>query len=297
MAPVANDRRSRLGIKAAVLRGCLQANKYSRPIEHNCLMDRFALGHAAWPILVARARTGKTMYYIELAEELGYTSARVSRAALWSIQDFCTEKSLPSLTGIVVNKKTGVPGAGFRLGHRTLGDAQQRAFAFDWSSVARPFPEESRSRLGRQRSLGDSAADTSFEVSDADAIVNGRGPYQDRFRKRLTKIYGGRCALCDTRHENLLVASHIVPWAEDAKNRLNPQNGILLCRTHDAALESGLIHISPEGLTHVAVTNAGKLGKDLYDHLRRTLPRLRSVPRRFAPSDAFLQWRFAHAKA
>jgi hypothetical protein len=45
------------------------------------------------------------------------------------------------------------------------------------------------------------------------------------------------------------------------------------------------------------VTNASKLGKDLYDHLRRTLPRLRPVPRRIAPSDAFLQWRFARANA
>jgi hypothetical protein len=49
------------------------------------------------------------MYYIELAEELGYTSARVSRAALWSIQDFCTEKNLPSLTGIVVTRRQASP--------------------------------------------------------------------------------------------------------------------------------------------------------------------------------------------
>jgi predicted restriction endonuclease len=51
----------------------------------------------------------------------------------------------------------------------------------------------------------------------------------------------------------LLVASHIVPWAEDESNRLNPKNGLCLNALHDRAFDRHLmwvdgdlsIHFSP----------------------------------------------------
>jgi hypothetical protein len=75
-------------------------------------MDKFTLAHEAWPILVAHAGRGERLFYKDLALELGYKAPRVSRAALWPIQDLCDEKGLPRLTSIVVYKTTGVPGAG-----------------------------------------------------------------------------------------------------------------------------------------------------------------------------------------
>jgi putative restriction endonuclease len=39
----------------------------------------------------------------------------------------------------------------------------------------------------------------------------------------------------------VLRASHIIAWAEDAKNRMNPANGLCLSATYDAAFDRHLI--------------------------------------------------------
>jgi putative restriction endonuclease len=44
----------------------------------------------------------------------------------------------------------------------------------------------------------------------------------------------------------LLIASHIVPWSVDIKNRLNPENGLCLNSIHDKAFDEGLITITSE---------------------------------------------------
>ena len=44
----------------------------------------------------------------------------------------------------------------------------------------------------------------------------------------------------------LLVASHIVPWAQDKANRLNPANGLSLSAIHDRAFDQGLITLSDD---------------------------------------------------
>jgi putative restriction endonuclease len=39
----------------------------------------------------------------------------------------------------------------------------------------------------------------------------------------------------------LLFASHIIPWAANEKERLNPENGICLSALYDKAFDKGLI--------------------------------------------------------
>lgn len=53
---------------------------------------------------------------------------------------------------------------------------------------------------------------------------------QDYFRRMILTNYGGRCALTGMDIPQLLLASHIIPWAEKAhkQDRLNPCNGICL---------------------------------------------------------------------
>jgi len=42
----------------------------------------------------------------------------------------------------------------------------------------------------------------------------------------------------------LLIASHIVPWRHDEKNRLNPSNGLSLSMLHDKAFDIEIIAIN-----------------------------------------------------
>lgn len=62
---------------------------------------------------------------------------------------------------------------------------------------------------------------------------------QDRIRELVLENYGLRCAVCDVSDPSLLVASHVVGWAEAPKHRGDLKNIICLCRAHDALFETG----------------------------------------------------------
>lgn len=64
---------------------------------------------------------------------------------------------------------------------------------------------------------------------------------QNFFRKLILSSYNYKCAITGINVINLLVASHIIPWSKDKKNRVNPRNGICLNNLHDKAFDIGLI--------------------------------------------------------
>ena len=68
---------------------------------------------------------------------------------------------------------------------------------------------------------------------------------QDFFREMVLSNYGGCCAVTGINVRELLIASHIVRWADHAEHRLDVRNGICLSRLHDAAFDAGLIGFGP----------------------------------------------------
>ena len=62
---------------------------------------------------------------------------------------------------------------------------------------------------------------------------------QARIHQLTVANYAGRCAVCDVTEAGLLVASHIVGWAEAPEHRGDLSNVICLCRIHDALFEVG----------------------------------------------------------
>ena len=81
------------------------------------------------------------------------------------------------------------------------------------------------------------AADAHYlfkEGQTREAIVEVRRN-QYVFRKAILSSYDSTCCVSGLKDERLLIASHIVPWAEDKKNRLNPENGLCLSALHDRA--------------------------------------------------------------
>ena len=71
--------------------------------------------------------------------------------------------------------------------------------------------------------------------------ISKRRRGQDYFREIVLNNYENRCAVTGLPVRSLLIASHILPWAENEKERLNVRNGICLNRLHDAAFDQGLI--------------------------------------------------------
>jgi len=64
---------------------------------------------------------------------------------------------------------------------------------------------------------------------------------QSYFRKMVLANYGNKCCVTGLNIPQTLRASHIVAWAEDKKNRMNPENGLCLSATYDAAFDKHLI--------------------------------------------------------
>lgn len=78
------------------------------------------------------------------------------------------------------------------------------------------------------------------------AIVKTR-VNQSVFRDSLLKKYK-TCCLCKVENPSLLIASHIKPWAvSEPGEKLDPQNGFLLCPNHDALFDGGYITFENDG--------------------------------------------------
>jgi len=69
---------------------------------------------------------------------------------------------------------------------------------------------------------------------------------QSLFRTMMLATYNSKCCITQIENSELLIASHIMPWGKDEKNRLNPMNGLLLNALHDKAFENGLITIAED---------------------------------------------------
>jgi predicted restriction endonuclease len=86
----------------------------------------------------------------------------------------------------------------------------------------------------------------------------------------------------------LLVASHIVPWSKDKKNRLNPSNGLCLSAIHDRAFDKGFISITDDW----KVVVCKELQKRDDPFVKQVLLPLNGkkieLPERFQPDHAFL---------
>lgn len=61
------------------------------------------------------------------------------------------------------------------------------------------------------------------------------------FRQTVLESYNNRCAISGLAIPELLVASHIIPWAKDESRRADPTNGIALNALYDKAFDRHLI--------------------------------------------------------
>ena len=80
--------------------------------------------------------------------------------------------------------------------------------------------------------------------TDVEKIVKTRVS-QGSFR-RLLLLERHHCNLCDISTTSVLRASHIKEWAESSKEeRIDANNGLLLCANHDALFDRHLISFEP----------------------------------------------------
>lgn len=102
------------------------------------------------------------------------------------------------------------------------------------------------------------------------ALVGTARVGQQQFARRVLTRADFHCVFCglSTRAHNLpssrmLVASHIKPWSESSgRERLDPENGLAACPTHDAAFENHLIATDGAGRILLSTALARAVERD-----------------------------------
>jgi len=152
--------------------------------------------------------------------------------------------------------------------------ACQHGVAADSALIAEDAPEEAAFEAGQTRS----------------ALVQVR-VNQARFRQSVLTSYNATCCISGLQHHQLVIASHIIPWSEDTRNRLNPHNGLCLSALHDRAYDQGLITVMPDFTVRVSASLARISGNAfLAESLQRFDRQPIQLPQRFRPSPEFLAW-------
>ena len=83
--------------------------------------------------------------------------------------------------------------------------------------------------------------DTQISVTERDSLIKSRIG-QGSFRTTLLEKYKGACVVTGITLKNLLIASHIKPWAVCSNaERLSSENGLLLSANYDRLFDCGLI--------------------------------------------------------
>lgn len=76
---------------------------------------------------------------------------------------------------------------------------------------------------------------------------------QSAYRKELIAKYNGQCIVTGIDHKTLLIASHIKPWSVSSDNeRIDTENGFLLCANMDKLFDNGLITFNNTGKMEIS---------------------------------------------
>lgn len=125
---------------------------------------------------------------------------------------------------------------------------------------------------------------------EREAIIKQR-VNQSFFRSTILSSYNMKCCITGLSVPDFLVASHIVPWAKDEKNRLNPHNGVCLNAIHDKAFDKGFITITTDYKIKVS-NQLENLKKEnaVHDLFLKYHNQAIHLPDKFLPSKDFLHY-------
>ena len=164
------------------------------------------------------------------------------------------------------------------------------AFSADGEALA--FESERLLAQRTARSLDDGVDTSDLDVVEGrerEAIVQTR-VNQNFFRRMVLARYEGACCVTGLRVPELLVASHIVPWAEATSERLTPRNGLWLNALHDRAFDRGLITITADLRLVVAPELREAPSPAAEEWLLRFDGAPLHLPRRIRPDPRFLEY-------
>lgn len=214
---------------------------------------------------------------IALANAIGRTPSAVS----WKLVNFASID--PAITD------TGRVGAS----HGGKLDAEvYNEFTHDWERLSYESERLLAQLIGRsiEPTADADIAEILPEGREREAVVRVR-VNQGFFRAAVLAAYDLRCCISGLAVPELLNASHIVPWATDKVNRVNPRNGLCLNALLDRAFDRGLLTVLPNYIVKVSsILKGANANASIHDLLLRYEGASIQLPRRFAPDASFLDY-------
>jgi putative restriction endonuclease len=130
--------------------------------------------------------------------------------------------------------------------------------------------------------------------TETEATVRVR-TMQGFFRNVVLAAYNSKCCVTGNTVEDLLVASHILPWSDFPQHRLNPRNGLCLAAHFDKAFDRCLITFDGQMRLVLSPILKRHLPNQAIESefIRREGQRL-TCPDRFLPDTDFLAYHRDH---
>jgi hypothetical protein len=202
-------------------------------------------------VLLTESDTGYFTHYAEVTFTL---ENKALGDTLWPFQ---TENSweliyfLRNIQHIQIPKPEFVTKLGYKSNYAVPGtvrvsDQGLERFESEYGSLEKwfgiPYAHEEFAGL-----LGELHDGTAHDYSSSNVMgFAKRRVKHEKFAAQVKANYQEACAMCGIKDQGFLVASHIVPWSADEKNRINPANGLYLCVLHDRAFERGYLVLDDE---------------------------------------------------
>jgi putative restriction endonuclease len=209
---------------------------------------------------------------------LGRAIGRTPGAVSWKLANFA--RLDPAL------KERNIAGAS----HGAKSEIKIRdEFSKDWDRLVYES-ERLLSKMTGRPAVPNRDTDLFPEGKTRDAVVRAR-INQGFFRAAVVAAYDGRCCITGLPLPELLNASHIIPWADDIKNRTNPRNGLCLNTLHDRAFDCGLLTVTTEFRVKVSrKVSRGAADETTREFLIKYDGVPITLPSRFVPDQAFLKY-------
>lgn len=130
------------------------------------------------------------------------------------------------------------------------------------------------------------------KISGNDKLTNIKTRInQSVFRQIILSNYGNKCAISQIDIPEILVASHIIPWARCIEERLNPTNGICLSPLYDKTFDCGLISVTTDFKIIFSNKLKSNIEKIYYDRFFAPFENKELIlPTRYYPNPVFLKW-------
>ena len=115
---------------------------------------------------------------------------------------------------------------------------------------------------------------------------------QQFFREVVLSSYHGCCCITGIAVPELLIASHIKPWAvsDPETERTNPRNGLCLNALHDKAFDKGLITVLPDYTVRVSSKLKDYIHPNSISWLLQCDKQPIVKPEKFFPGREFLEY-------